>query len=47
MLQKCKADSAVAFAKGGMVGASDMSAKKMASPEKRKDATVLYGWWYD
>jgi hypothetical protein len=37
-----QADSAVAFAKGGMVGASDMSAKKMASPEKKKKMPQYY-----
>ena len=28
--------------KGGMVGASDMSAKKMASPEKKKKMPQYY-----
>ena len=39
---KQEIDSAVAFASGGMIGASDMSAKKMASPAKKKKMPQYY-----
>ena len=39
---KQEIDSAVAFASGGMIGASDMSAKKMASPAKKKKIPQYY-----
>ena len=39
---KQEIDSAVAFASGGMIVASDMSAKKMASPAKKKKIPQYY-----